>query len=211
MTTVMQLYVRAIGLVLFIVVMLFALLMLAAPAFAQDAAPVAPEASTKDMIDLVFSSAAAGAMSLGAVLLAFLAKHLPGWLTPILDYITTSEADRWEKVVTGGLDRAEAYARTMGADALKDRSGWINMMAVAIDQFNPEIVRFFDKNNNGIIDQIEGYIPPKGVTPGLVSLIATRLPAGSVTPSKKAAPADPVQTLMAATQRRGVRTKEVAN
>ena len=167
-------------------------MMFAGAAFAQDAAPVAPEASTKDMIDLVFSSAAAGAMSLGAVLLAFLAKHLPGWLTPILDYITTSEADRWEALVTSGLDRAEAYARTK-FDAAKDRAGYVNAMATFLAMFNREIVQFADKNGNGIIDLIETRLPPDHS-------------------GKKAPPApDPVQTLMAATQRRGVRTKEVAN
>lgn len=165
---------------------------MAGTAFAQDAAPVAPEGSTKDMIDLVFSSAAAGAMSLGAVLMAFLARSLPSWLTPILDFITTREASHWEELTTAALDRAEAYARTK-YDALKDRAGYVNAMATFLAMFNREIVQFADKNGNGIIDLIETRLPPDHS-------------------GKKAAPApDPVQTLMAATQRRGVRTKEVAN
>lgn len=189
-TTLRMFYARAIGLALFVLVMLFALAMMAAPAFAQDAAPVAPEASTKDMIDLVFSSAAAGAMSLGAVLLAFLAKHLPGWLTPILDYITTSEADRWEALVTSGLDRAEAYARTK-FDAVKDRAGYVNAMATFLAMFNREIVQFADKNGNGIIDLIETRLPPDHS-------------------GKKPAPAPEVQAFVAQPRKVG-KTREAVN
>lgn len=133
---------------------------LAAPAVA---APAEPEATTKDVIDLVFSTAAAGAMSLGAVIIAFLTRVLPAWVGPILDYIKTSEADRWERLVTNGLDRAEAYARSK-ADAVKDRSGYVNAMATFLAQFNREIVEWADKDGNGIIDLIETRLPPAPVS-----------------------------------------------
>lgn len=156
----------------------------------QIAAPAAPEGSTKDMIDLVFSSAAAGAMSLGAILMAFLAKQLPAWVTPIIDYITTSEADRWERLTTTALDKAEAYARQR-YDAFKDRAGYVNAMATFLAMFNREIVQFADQNGNGIIDLIETRLPA--------------LPGKSPTPA--AAAVDPLPLA----SRRGVKQKEASH
>jgi hypothetical protein len=196
MTTTLRLfYARAIPALMFLAVLLFLLMLSVGVSVAQElppipadeiAAPVAapaPETTTKDLIDLVFSSAAAGAMSLGAVLVAFLARHLPKWMGPILDYITTSEADRWERLVTNGLDRAEAYARTK-FDAVKDRAGYVNAMATFLAMFNREIVAWADKDGNGIIDLIE-----------------TRLPPAPNAPAPKPA-AMPVQPLMATPLRR---------
>lgn len=158
-TTLRMFYARAIPLILVFGSLLVIALTSATVALAQDAAPAAPEGSTKDLIDLVFSSAAAGAMSLGAVVLAFVAKHIPAWLTPVLDFITTSEAKRWEDLTTAALDRAEAYARAR-YDVLKDRAGYVNAMAIFLAQFNREITQWADKNGNGIIDLIETRLPP---------------------------------------------------
>jgi hypothetical protein len=161
------------------------------------ASPAAPEATTKDLIDLIFSSAAAGAMSLGAVLMAFLAKHLPAWLTPILDWITTSEADRWERLITSGLDRAEAYARTK-FDVLKDRAGYVNAMATFLAMFNREIVQYADKNGNGIIDLIETRLPPDPSPP-------------DPSPPARSAFVPPLQPPMGSTARRGVKAREASH
>lgn len=161
-TTLRMFYARAVALCFFLLVFLLAL---GGVAFAQDAAPAAPaEPGAKDLIDLVFSSAAAGAMSLGAVVLAWIARMLPTWAGPFLDYITTSEADRWERLVTSALDRAEAAARVK-YDAIKDRAGYVNAMATFLAMFNREIVQYADKNGNGIIDLIETRLPPAPTPP----------------------------------------------
>lgn len=206
-TTLRMFYARALGFVLFVLVLLFAMAMLAAPAFAQDA-PAVPET---DFIDLIFSSAAAAAMSIGATLLAVIGPHVPAWLRIVFEYFATRDAKDWEPLVTSALDRAEAYVRSIGADALKDRNGWINSMVFALYTFNPEIVKYFDKNNNGVIDMLEGYIAPQGVNSGLVALIATRLPPGAVaTPSRKTA-TTATDALASALTRRAVRAKEAAH
>lgn len=181
--TLRMFYARAFGFVLFVLVMLFALAMLAAPAFAQEAvAPTQP-----DMIDLVFSSAAAAATSLLAVILAFVARILPKWAGPVFDLITTTEASRWEQYQDAALDRAEAWARTK-FDALKDRNGYVNAVVTFLHAHNSDLLKYVDKNGNGVIDLLEARLPP-------------------VEPGKKTVAPHTLQTLMAATARRGVSKK----
>jgi hypothetical protein len=185
MTTLMQLYARALlVLVFFFLVFLIAC---AGVAFAQDAAP-ADVAKEQDLIGLIFTStnAAIG----GLVALIWAAINPPPWLKAIADFLTTKEALNWEHLVTSGLDRAEAYARTQ-FDLAKDHDGYVNAMVMFLHSYNREIAKWADKDGNGVID-----------------LIQSRLPAGSVQPPKPAAkpavPAD-VANLMAAP--RGVRRK----
>lgn len=186
-TTLRMFYTRALTLAAFALLMILAL---AGVAFAQDAA-TAVEPPT-DMIGLIFSSASAAAASIVALVLANVARFLPAGLRGVFEYFTTKSDKDWEPLLDSALNRAEAYVRALGIDATKNRNGWINAMAAGLWQFNPEIVKYFDKNQNGVIDFIEGYLPPtKDVTPGLVALIATRLPEGSAPPSKSA-PAAPL-------------------
>lgn len=154
-------------------------MMFASAAFAQDAATTVTE-DGQDFIGLLFSTT--GAAISGVVALIWAAINPPPWLKAIGDFLTTKEALNWEHLLTSALDRAEAAVRAAGADAMKDRNGWITSMVFFLHQFNPEIVKYFDKNNDGVIDMLEGYMAPKGVTKGLVSLIATRLPPGAPTP-----------------------------
>lgn len=186
-TTLRTFYARAIGFALFVLVMLFALAMLAAPAFAQEA----PAPAQPDMIDLIFSSAAAAATSLLAVILALIARLLPKWAGPVFDMITTTEAVRWEQYQDAAFDRAEAWARTK-FDAIKDRNGYVNAVVTFLQAHNRDLMQYVDKNGNGIIDLLEARLPP-------------------VEGGKKAAAPDPVHTLMAATTRRGVKERERAN
>lgn len=185
-TTLRMFYARALTLLAFAFLIM---ILLASAAFAQDAAPAPAET---DIIGLIFSSAAAGAASLVAVILAAITPHIPVWIRAVIDAITTKEALGWEALIDSALDRAEAYARTK-FDAVKDRPGYLNAMVVFLHTYNREIVQWADKNGNGIIDLLEARLPP-------------------VEGGKKSPPIDPVQTLMAATARRGVsKTKEPAH
>jgi hypothetical protein len=187
-TTLRMFYARAIVLVLFILALALAFAMMAVPALAQ-AAPAAPPAAEPDLIDLVFSTTSA-AIS-GLVALIWAAINPPPWLRAIADALTTKEALNWENLVNSALDRAEAYARTQ-FDLAKDRDGYVNAMVMFLHSYNREITKWADKDGNGVVD-----------------LIQTRLPPGSVKASKlekAAVPAD-VATLMAATAPRGVRRK----
>lgn len=164
-TTLRAFYWRAVPLILFLAAVVFLLMLITiSVAFAQDAAQAAPESSTKDTIDLIFSSVAAGAASILAVILAQVARLLPKWAGPIFDAITTSEAARWEQLQTAAIDKAEAYARSK-FDALKDRNGFVNAMATFLATYNREIVEWADKDGNGIIDLIEGRLPPSPNAP----------------------------------------------
>lgn len=166
-TTLRMFYARA----LFFVALVFLIFMavFAGVASAQEAAPISvdeiaapvaePEATTQDILSLVFSTAAAGAMSIGAVLMAVLARFLPRWLMGVVEWFWTSEADRWERLVTNGLDRAESYARSQ-FDVGKDRAGFVNAMAMFLAKYNREIVQWADKDGDGIIDLIQTRLPP---------------------------------------------------
>lgn len=177
-TTLRMFYARAIGFVLFVLVMLFAIAMMAAPAFAQDAAPVAPE---QDFIGLLFSTT--GAAISGVVALIWAAINPPPWLKAIGDFMTTKEALNWENLLNSGLSRAEAYARTQ-FDLAKDRDGYINAMVVFLHSYNREIAHWADKDGNGIIDLIQSRLPPGSVPPPktaaapMMPLAATPLPRG---------------------------------
>lgn len=152
-------------------------LLLASPAFAQDAAPVAPE---QDFIGLLFSTT--GAAISGVVALIWAAINPPPWLKAIGDFMTTKEALNWENLLNSGLSRAEAYARTQ-FDLAKDRDGYINAMVVFLHSYNREIAHWADKDGNGIIDLIQsrlppGSVPPKAATAPMMPLAATPLPRG---------------------------------
>ena len=159
-TTLRMFYARAFGLVLLVLVLLFALLMMAAPAFAQAAtAPAQPE---QDLIGLMFSTTGGIVGALGAMVYA--AFKPPPWLKAIADALTTKEALNWEGVVDRALDRAEAYARTQ-FDLARDRNGYIDAMAKFMHGYNREVVKWADKDGNGIIDLIQSRLPPGSVTP----------------------------------------------
>ena len=151
------------------VLLLIGLFLGAGVALAQDAAPAAVPPAP-DLISLWFSSASAVVVSLMGALLAVATRHAPAWVVGFVDHLTTSEAVKWEALLDSAMERAEAYARSK-FDLVKDRAGYLNAMVMFMHTFNPEIVRWADKNNNGVIDLIE-----------------SRLPAGSVPPPK--APAD---------------------
>lgn len=158
-TTLRMFYARALTLAVFVFLMVMAL---AGVAFAQGAAPVAEPPT--DIIGLIFSSAAAGAASLVAVILAAITPHIPAWARAIVDAVTTREAATWEGLIDSALDRAEAYARTK-FDAIKDRAGYMNAMVMFLHAYNREIVEWADKNGNGVIDIIETRLPPGPPTP----------------------------------------------
>lgn len=167
-TTLRMFYARAFGLVLLVLVLLFALLMMAAPAFAQAAtAPAQP-----DLFDLMFSTA--GAAIGGLVVAAWAMLKPPPWLKAVADAVTTKEALNWEHLVTSGLDRAEAYARTK-YDAAKDSGDYARAMGSFLESFNPEIVKWADKNGNGIIDLIETRLPPGSVPPPKAPAVAASI------------------------------------
>lgn len=131
-------------------------MMLSGLAFAQSAAaPAQP-----DLFDLVFSTA--GAAIGGLVVATWAALKPPPWLKAVADAVTTKEALNWEHLVTSGLDRAEAYARTK-YDAAKNSGDYARAMASFLESFNPEIVKWADKNGNGIVDLIETRLPPGSV------------------------------------------------
>lgn len=187
-TTLRMFYARA--LFVFVFIFLALLTAFAGVAFAQEAGATSATAEphTPDMIDLLFSTTSAAVYWL--VALVWAALRPPAW---IKDFFATKDAFHWDGIVDTGLDRAEAIVRRWGYDATKDKSGWINAMVTAVNTFNPEIADYFDKNKNGVIDFMEGYIPPREpqkskVSPGLVALIATRLPEGAAPPPPSEAP-----------------------
>lgn len=155
MTTVLHFYVRAVALAAFFVLVT---LLTAGVALAQDAAPAAAEAP-QDIIGLVFSSLSAGAAALVVAILAVVTKDAPAWVRAIIDSLTTKEAFNWEALLDSALDRAEAYARSK-FDPLKQRNDYVNAMVGFVHTFNPEIVKWLDKNQNGVIDLIEARFPP---------------------------------------------------
>lgn len=167
-TTLRMFYARA----LFLLALAFLLMIaFATAALAQDAAPAARD---PDLIDLFFSTTSAAIYwLLGGI---WVALKPPAW---IKDFFATKDAFHWDGIVDTGLDRAEALVRRWGIDATKDRNGWINAMVTGLNTFNPEIAGYLDTNKNGVIDFLEGYVPPREtkVSPALVALIATRLPA----------------------------------
>lgn len=154
MTTVLQLYARFTTLAVFVVI---AFSFMIGVALAQDAAPAAAEAP-QDIIGLVFSSASAGAAALVMAILGVVTANAPAWVKAIVDHLTTREAFNWEGLLDSALDRAEAYARSK-FDPLKQRNDYINAMVGFIHTFNPEIVKWLDKNQNGVIDLIEARFP----------------------------------------------------
>ena len=163
MTTVlMHFYARALALAAFFVLVI---LLTAGVALAQDAAPAAAE-PPQDIIGLVFSSLSAGAAALVVAILGVVTRHAPAWVVAIVDSLTTSEAVKWEDLLDRGFARAEAIARAR-FDPAKQRNDYVNAIYGSLSILNPEIVRFLDKDKNGVMDFIEANLKvmAKRVTP----------------------------------------------
>ena len=159
-TTLRMFYARALFALCFFFFVFF--VAFAGVAFAQDAAPAVPVPQT-DPIDLIFSSASAAIVSLFGAVMLVITRYAPQWVVALIEHLTTSEAVKWEALLDSAMDRAEAYARSK-FDLVKDRAGYLNAMVMFMHTFNPEIVRWADKNNNGVIDLIESRLPA-GPTP----------------------------------------------
>lgn len=153
MTTVLQFYLRAVTLA---ACFLIAILFVTGVALAQDAAPTAAE-PPQDIIGLVFSSLSAGAAALVVAILGVVTRHAPAWVVAIVDSLTTSEAVKWEDLLDRGFARAEAIARAR-FDPAKQRNDYVNAIYGTLANLNPEIVRFLDKDKNGVIDFIEANL-----------------------------------------------------
>ena len=162
------------------VLLLIGLFLGAGVAFAQEAGPIAvdqiaPPAAVvpaPDLLSLAFSTASAFVVAAVGALLTVALRHAPAWVTAIVDHLTTSEAVKWETLLSSGLDRAEAYARSqIGEFTSKNRSEVVTVMAGFLNAFNPEIVRWADQNKNGVFDLIESRLSPTGprTTPAAVA------------------------------------------
>jgi hypothetical protein len=165
-TTLRMFYARAVPAVLLLVALLFLAALMAVSAAAQPAAVPAPAVEDMDLIGLIFSTTSAAIGGLGALIWA--AINPPPWLRAIADFMTTKEALNWEGLVNSALDRAEAYARTQ-FDLQKDRSGYVNAMVMFLHSYNREIVKWADKDGNGVIDLIQTRLPAGSVAPALAS------------------------------------------
>lgn len=144
----------------------------AGPIAVDQIAPPAAVVPAPDLLSLAFSTASAFVVAAVGALLTVALRHAPAWVTAIVDHLTTSEAVKWETLLSSGLDRAEAYARSqIGEFTSKNRNEVVTVMAGFLNAFNPEIVRWADQNKNGVFDLIESRLPPTGprTTPAAVA------------------------------------------
>lgn len=125
-------------------------------AFAQDAAPAA--APEPDFLDLIFSTT--GAAIGGLVAMVWAALKPPPWLQAIANALTTKEALNWENLLNSALSRLRDHLKIKITEAT-DRSQAIEVATGFLNTFYPEIVRWLDKDKNGVIDLIEPFLPPE--------------------------------------------------
>lgn len=172
-TTLRMFYARALGLAFLIAVLLVAMVFLAAPAFAQAAtAPAQP-----GVLDLFATSASAGLASILAIGSAYVLKQLPSWARTYVEAKVTTESKDWHIYTEGAVNRAKAYAEKKMQGA-RDSSKFVDWMVRYLHAYEPEIVRWADKNGDGVLDFLEPFLPdhvrPKPPTAETVSSIAPR-------------------------------------
>ena len=137
-------------------------------AWAQDVAPVVAPLEDDGgwgrwlpFVSLISESALAGVLALIGLVGTFLSPLMPGWLK-------TKEAKDWETYAAPAVRRAMAYAATQMRLTPKDLKSWEEkegFVAYALGclrQFDGQIISFLDKDNNGIIDLLEGGAPRSG-------------------------------------------------
>lgn len=141
-------------------------------ALAQGAAPVPADGgwgAWKPLADVVLNSAIAGVVSLVGLVSSFFIPKLPSWLQTIFakkaadkEATETREAVDWENYVRPALTRAITYGATkigVTPDKLtswEQKEGIVAFALGALRQFNGDIVEWFDKDGNGVIDILEG-------------------------------------------------------
>lgn len=173
-TTLRLFYARAIPAVLFILVMLFALAMMAAPAFAQAVtAPAQP--GILDIAATSLSAALAGVLTIGS---AFVIKQLPSWMGSWLEAKATTESKDWSIYTDAAVNRAKAYAEKKLKGA-RDSSRYVNFVIEYLHKYEPEIIRWADKNGDGVLDFLEPWLPDH-VNPKPPEAV-TQMPARKVT------------------------------
>lgn len=143
-------------------------------AFAADAAPADPEpvqGIVSDWAALVSSSMQAVLMTVLAGASAIFARfHLPAFLTGMVDYLTTTEAAKWEAYTQTALDKARGYAENqllarfgLTPDKIKDaeqKSAFLGFAMSYLSRFNGDIIAYVDKDRNGVIDLLETHLSP---------------------------------------------------
>ena len=144
-------------------------------AWAQDVAPVVAPLEDDGgwgrwlpFVSLISESALAAILTLIGLVGTFLSPFLPGWLKALFSKMNTTEAKDWETYAAPALRRAMAYAATQMNLTPKDLKSWEEkegFVAYALGclrQFDGQIISFLDKDNNGVIDLLEGGAPRSG-------------------------------------------------
>ena len=177
-TTLRMFYARAFGLVLLVLVLLFALLMMAAPAFAQAAtAPAQP-----GVLDLAATSLSAALMGAATILVGTVVKFLPSWAASWVEAKTTAESKDWTIYTDAAVNRAKAYAEKKLKGA-RDGNKYVNLVVEYLHKYEPEIVKWADKNGDGVLDFLEPWLPqnvePTKPAPTVTLATARKVPARS--------------------------------
>lgn len=131
-------------------------------ALAQDA--VAP-AATDDgsIVGLIRDSFTAALIAIVTGAVAWLSRRADSWLGGRIDLNATLDAVNWQSYVKDAADDAFAYAqnRIMPPEkitTLADKSKFLAAAYAFIAAHNDDIVKFADKNGNGVIDILEALL-----------------------------------------------------
>lgn len=151
-TTLRMFYARALFVLAFFFLMLF---VFAGVAFAQDAATVARQPGLLDVFATSASAALAGILTIatGVVL-----KQLPTWARGWLEAKSTTESKDWSIYTDAAVNRAKAYAEKKLKGA-RDSNRYVNLVVEYLHKYEPEIVKWADKNGDGVLDFLEPWLP----------------------------------------------------
>lgn len=131
-------------------------------------------------VTLVRESVVAGALTLAGLVAAYFTPKLPNWLRIIFERKETEEANTWEAYVERATRRALSYAEKKigppkGLQSWEEKEGFVAFALGCLRHFNKDIVEFLDKDNNGVLDILEGARDDANKRPGAARFLDTAL------------------------------------
>lgn len=175
MTTVLfWFYMRALSLATLLVLLIIATM---GVALAQDAAPAVAPTGWEASIALVRDSFIAALIAVVSGAIAWLSRKADAWLGGRIDLNATMDALQWEQYLREAASNAFAHAQArlgLSPDKIATIEEKTNFLAAAfrfIAKHNDDIVKFADKDGNGVIDILETQLAkiapnlPRGAEP----------------------------------------------
>jgi len=159
-------------------------------------APATEQGALSGLVDKAFETIVATFIVLLGGLLTWVSTQVQKWTGGRVQLDKMLEAVEWEGYAREGLRRAKIYATNKTGltpeklDSLEKHSTYISYVLTFMNSQYDDIMKEWDKNENGAIDWIETELPP--VSPALQTKKVARKFTPKVVPKTPTPPSAPV-------------------